>query len=366
MKFLLASLVGLTLTLPPQVGRTCGMFVPAQVESNTAIDAQRALMIVRADSVELHLQPRATTDGTDFAWIIPVPPGPTVALGDAAIFSALDELTTPHVTVAASDSGGGGIGCGSADKAGAGNFGSNGVQHFGGGTLGDYAYDIIGGQTVEAIEAWLDDNGYATPDGFAAAITPYVKQAFVAVKLVPGVSSDTDLQPLVVRFPRPLDGSLGYALGLSRLSTTDVAPVLLWVLADKRYRVANYASANLSTIVDVMKEQRARGEEADYQQAITQITTESAGRIAFTEFARDLDAATAPSALAPLVDGEVHYLTRLYMEVPKAQIEDLVVTFAANAPDVDPNATASTDAPAPVTAGCIGLALLLLAARRRG
>ena len=363
MKLLVSFLASVALAAAlPHSARPCGMFVPATVASNPAIAAQRALVIVRANTIELHLQPHAAGDGAAFAWIIPVPAVPTVSLGDAAVFSALDQLTTPHVTLTQKDSGGG-IGCGSADAGGGLRNVDDGIQHFGGGTLGDYTYDTIQGNTAEAVETWLTDNGYVLPDGFATTIAPYVGHPFVAVKLAAG-ASEADLQPLVIRYERGFDTSVGYALGLSRASTTDVAPVLIWVLADKRYRVANYASAELKTLAEVMREQADSGAEADYQAAVTQVTAESSGRIAFTEFARELDADADP-ALSALRDADAHYLTRLYMEVPKAEIEDLVITFAANAPDVSPTQTAAAPHEAPMTAACIGLAVVALGLLRR-
>lgn len=366
MKLLALALTSLALVATmPRSGRTCGAFVPAQVDGNPAIAAQRALIVVRADTIEMHLQPHAEASA-DFAWIIPVPSLPTLALGDTAVFEALDSLTVPSVSVE-QDGGGGGIGCGSADGKAGGGQRFDGLQHFGGGTLGDYAYDTISGSSAAVIEAWLTDNGYVVPEGFAAAVAPYVGKPFVAVKLAPTAIVGSDLEPLVISFARPFDNALGYALGLSKLSSTDVAPVLLWVLAAKRHRVANYASTDVQVVGEIMREQAEGGREVDYEAAVTQLTQESGGRIAITEFARELDPAVVVPELAALVDADAHYLTRIYMQVPKAEIEDLVITFSANAPDVDPNVVAEAASGEPTTAACIGLAVFgLVLMRRRG
>jgi len=361
-----AALMTLALGLVSEA-RPCGALFRSETDQNLALDAQRALLVVRTSTIELHLQLHAATGGADFAWIVPVPGTPTLALGDNGVFQALDQLTTPSIEIVAGSGSGGGGFCGSADKAGGGLDRDGGVQHFGGGRLGDYAYDIIGGSSAAAIEAWLADNGYVLPDGFTDAVAPYVTRAsFVAVRFAPGAATVVDPDPLVVTFPRPFDSSLTYPLGMSRLSTTTTAPVVLWVLADKRYRVSNFASAELRMVAEVMREQVDRGEGASYERAITHLTSEAGGRLAITEYAQDLgDGSALDLALGDLVDASAHYLTRLYMDVPKAEIEDLVITFAANAPDVAPFATAEGESRVPVSAACLALALVVLGIRRR-
>lgn len=341
--------------------RPCGAIFPSRTSQNLAIDAQRALLVVGEDQVALHLQLATASDGEAFSWIIPVPGSggvPTVALGDQAVFDALDALTTPTVTVAA-DEGGGGFGCGSAAKTGDGAPRSGGVQHFGGGALGDYTYDILAGSDTAAIQAWLEDHGYLVPEGFEAAITPYTARSkFVAVRLAAGGADGAVNEPIVLTWSRPFgETSMGYAFGLSKLSSAPTQPLLLWLLADKRQRVANYGSTQVREVAEVMRD---RG--LDYAGAIDALTDEAGGRLVTTEFAKDLREIDTPAALAALVDDASFYLTRLYAEVPREQIEDLVITFAADAPDVEPAVTVSLGG-----GGALALAgsFLVLALRRR-
>jgi hypothetical protein len=310
--------------------RACGAFFASETDQNLALDAQRALMVVGQNRIDLHLQLVAETGGADFSWVLPVPKNPTLSLGDKGIFEALDAATRPSVTINRGGGGGGGF-CGS-DAAGGGfRGGQNGVQHFGSGELGDYTYDIVGGDDTTAIEAWLTDNGYRVPTGFANAIGGYVAASvFVAVKLSASAST-VDLQPLIVSYERPFGSALGYAFRIGQLSTPDTAPFVLWVLADKRYRIANYGSVEVSRIATTM-----RDEGLDYDGAVDKLTTEAGGRLAIVEFAGDVgDDAALASALGVLVGEETSYLTRLYGDIPRAAMEDLVITFAANSPDVD-------------------------------
>lgn len=362
MRFAIAAAILLATVISAERARPCGAVFPSRSSQNLAIDAQRALLVVGEDDVALHLQLATASDGEAFSWVIPVPGAggvPTVALGDQAVFDALDALTTPTVTVT-QDSGGGGIGCGSANKAGDGAPRSGGVQHFGGGSVGDYTYDILAGSDTAAIRAWLEEHGYVVPDGFDAAITPYTERSkFVAVRLAAGAADGAVNRPLVLTWARPFgETSMGYAFGLSKLSSAETQPLLLWVLADKRQRVANYGSTDVKEVAEVMRD---RG--LDYAGAIGALTEEAGGRLVTTEFAKDLRSLDAPPALAALVDDASFYLTRLYAEVPRAQIEDLVITFAADAPDVEPAVTVSqTEGGALALAGSF---VVLLFRRRR-
>lgn len=329
---LLAAVTALAVVSHTSAAEACGAFFPSRTDQNLALDAQRALMVVGADTVELHLQLVADSGGARFSWLVPVPKAPRLSLGDSAIFEALDVATRPSVTVHRGGGGGGGGFCGSDAKGPGGDFGDRGVQHFGGGTLGGYIYDIVASQDAAALEAWLTDNGYEVPAGFGPEVQGYLQASvFVAVKL-DGQASPVDLQPLVVSYDRPFGSSLGYAFRIARLSTPESAPLLLWVLADKRYRVANYGAVEVSRVARTM-----RDADLDYEGAVERLTREANGRLTIVEYARDIRGESAlVAALGARVAEGTHYLTRIYGDIPKAAMEDLVITFAHEAPDVDP------------------------------
>lgn len=337
--------IALSLLVIASPARPCGALFASETSENLAIDAQRALLVVREDAFALHLQLATSTDGAPFSWIVPVPAtagAPTIALGDDALFAALDDLTTPSVTIERGSSGGGGF-CGSADAAGDGGRNFGGVTHFGGAELGPYTYDIVAATSSADLSTWLVANDYVVPAGFDAAITPYVAgNTFVAVRLTAGPAQQgATTDPLVITWPRPFGAGLGYAFGLSKLSAAEVMPLVLWVLADKRQRVANYGSVDVHAIADAMLE-----DGGSYDDAIARLTAEAGGRLVTTEFAKDLRPLSVAPALAALTSDEAFYLTRFYASVPREAIEDLVITFANEAPDVEPDITVSAhDAP---------------------
>jgi hypothetical protein len=378
-------LVALGLTQAPRTARACGAFFPAVTQGNAAIDAERTLIVWGADEIAIHAQIAAETTATDYTWVLPVPANPQLSLGDAAIFDGLDALTEPTITLLADSADGGGTGCcvlGGSDRAGgAGNLGGQGgVTLFEGGTLGSYEYQILSGTAGGQIADWLTSNGFAVPEGAAQAFQPYAAggMRFVAAKVSRSASAAPlqALEPLVITFPRPVGAEFVYPLGLGKLSAAGFVPVLLYVLADQRQRVANYGSTDLQQVATEMRRQRDSVGDAEYGTAVDALTAEAGGRLFVTEFARDLSALPAeqvPAALAAAVAGQTPYLTRLFARTPAASLEDTVITFATAAPEVLPAATAQAPARpgAPLTAWApawalfAALAALVLGLHRR-
>jgi len=346
--------------IPGGDARPCGAFFPTRAEQNLAIDAQRALMVIGEDRIDLHLQLAADSGNADFAWVVPVPRPLEIAAGGDSVFEALESATRPTVTFTGGSNSGGGF-CGSAaDGKGALNGDGRGVTHFGGGTVGAYAYDIVGGDDGVALESWLGEKGYRLPDSFDEAVAPYLSSGvFVAVRLTQA-TGQIDLPPFVISYARPFGASLGYAFAIGRLSTPDTAPFVLWVLADKRYRIANYGSVEVSRVASTMRD---RG--LDYAGAVAELTDEAGGRLAIVEFAGDISTnAALVAALGDAVGESTHYLTRLYGDIPTDAMEDFVLTFAVDAPDVDNEVEVSRGPGSAAIAMAFGLVGLGLIRRR--
>lgn len=348
----------------PAPASACGAFFPSVSATNAAIDAQRALFVWREKTVDMHLQLVADTDGGDFVWILPVPDQPTLALGDAAVFDALDAIATPTVEIARDSGGGGGGFCGSDAAGGALGQPRGGVQHFGGGTLGDYTWDLIAGQEAEAVAAWLETNAYAVPEGFAAVAAAYTSMRFLAVRLSPDRADDgLDLTPLIVTVERPATGRLVFPLGFSRVSAPETTPLVFYNLADKRHRVANAASVEVATVGAELRALVDESLDAGYDDAVDALTADAGGRLVVTEFAGAVDVAD----LLGLAADEAPYLTRLYARVRAEHLDDLVITFANHAGDVDNHVIAASDSDLGDGPTSFALAFFgLLVARRFG
>ncbi len=165
-----ASLVTACSLLVAPAALACGALFSDAVDSTVAADAQRVLAVWGEKNVSMWVQVRAAGDA-GYAWVLPVPVDPEVALGDDAIFDALEGLTAPVFEVAAEPSSGGG--CGSSKAGVTGDASADGVEWLQGGTLGDLSYDVLAASDAQKMVDWLEDNAYVVPEGTADALQPY-------------------------------------------------------------------------------------------------------------------------------------------------------------------------------------------------
>jgi hypothetical protein len=346
--------------------RACGVFLATT--SNGSVEATQTLVVVRKDKLEIHARIAAATGQAGFAWVLPVPGDPTVALGDAKVFEDL-AFTQPHLSFpsAAGRGGCGGFGATVGMKSAAGGSNGQDVTVLEGGKLGGYQYSVLEGSSSAGVVAWAKDNGYTVPDGLEAALSPYAEAGmrFVVAQLDPASADPRGyvLDPLVVTLARPADGTWTYPLALMKLSETTLSSVLFFVLADKRYRVSNYGGMELDAFANEIGK---RGEGAEYDEVLDEVTAAGDGRLFITELAEDLRDGYAPQSLADLMDSDAFYLTRLYARVPHEAVTDATVTYATQAGEVSNYATATTGGSA--SAGwllLLAIGLGTIAGRRR-
>ncbi|MFT7581701.1 MAG: hypothetical protein ACI9MR_003379, partial [Myxococcota bacterium] len=239
---LAASLVIAALAVSTTPAPACGVVIPPVITENAAIDAQRALFVWRGNMLDMHLQLSTQSDSGTLAWVLPVNGTPEVAEGDNALFEALDALTQPTITLTrASPSGVCAGDAGAPDVVDA-------VTHLGGGVAGVFEYELLGGSAA-AVTNWLGTAGYPTPDGLEASLEPYVEQGlrFLAVKV--SEAPDTALlPPLKITVSSPGDRRARFPLGLSASTSGPVTPILWYVLADTRFRVANAGSMDIDLV----------------------------------------------------------------------------------------------------------------------
>ena len=322
----------------------CGLFIGAESTPAT-MDAQRALMVFREATIQLHVQVVATDTQGEMSWLIPVPALPEVGVGDNAIFDALDTLTTPTVHGHQDASHVGGTGCEGDAKSGANLFGAGGAEQvtpIRSGQVGNYTYDIVQATDSEELVLWLQEAGYAVSEDATKALEDYVNQGWtiVSARLSDGLdpSEAVQLAPLVLTIPRPISSQIVYPLGLSRFSSVEVMPTVFYVLADKRYRVTNYGTTDLQGLANRYGE---APEELTYDATVDLLTEESGGRLIVTEFARDLQAIESlPAPVSELMDEHAFYLTRMYGRTRPESLVDANFIFAKDAPEVLPVADA--------------------------
>jgi hypothetical protein len=167
-------------------------------------------------------------DAEDFAWVIPVPNLPEIAVTDAGLFWELSDFTAievPH-----------GGGCYAAFE---GEGEDGGVDVIEEQVVGPYATATLSATNATALADWLNANGYIFPEEGEEIVSEYIEKEwyFVATK-INAVEEGTNytlavgaIEPIVLSFA---SNQTVYPLRISSLSTKTATPpeVLLYVLAD--------------------------------------------------------------------------------------------------------------------------------------
>jgi len=165
-------------------------------------------------------------DAQDFAWVIPVPNRPEIAVSDPELFWELYYLTRTEVPSP-------GFGC----FEGEGEHG--GVDVIEEQVVGPYATAILSAANATALVDWLNANGYIFPEDGEEIVSEYIEKEwyFVATKInaveegTGDALAEGDIEPIVLSFA---SNQTVYPLRISALSATTATPpqVLLYVFAD--------------------------------------------------------------------------------------------------------------------------------------
>jgi hypothetical protein len=203
----------------------CGVAIEAEVNDETGlvIDQPGSEEIILSLDLESRSDERA-------AVVLPVPGDPEVAAlekGDPLAYLAL--ATQPPVEVGSSAGGSDGATAGAAPP----------VEVIGREEIGGYDVTRLASNYRQALDTWLDENGYAVPDGAEPIFASYIRQGwkFVAIRLAP--DSDGRLKPLRVSFKTDIPV---YPMRLSQLSSRPI-DLTLYTLADGQRQVEGLETA---------------------------------------------------------------------------------------------------------------------------
>jgi len=169
-------------------------------------------------------------DAEDFAWVIPVPNMPEIAVSDPELFWELSDFTATEV-----HGGGGGFTC----FGGAAPGGQEGVDVIEETVVGPYAAAILSATNATALADWLNANEYIFPEDGEEIISEYIEREwyFVATR-INAIEENTGyalaegaIEPIILSFA---SDKIVYPLRITSLSATNVTPpeVLLYVLGD--------------------------------------------------------------------------------------------------------------------------------------
>jgi hypothetical protein len=232
-KLIAASLVGILFLLATTATPVLadGGFFPDAMYRDLFESAQKAVILygnyTGNYTEHLILSVSFEGDAENFAWVIPVPNKPEIAVSDPDLFWELSDFTTKGLP-----SGGGGFGC----FGGAAPGDQDGVDVIEEQVVGPYATAILSATNATALADWLNANGYIFPEDGEEIISEYIEREwyFVATK-INAVEEETGdalaegaIEPIVLSFASE---EIVYPLRITSLSATS-PEVLLYVLAD--------------------------------------------------------------------------------------------------------------------------------------
>jgi hypothetical protein len=213
-KALWLGLLAATVLLVAAPAGACG----CGVALDAAVTRERALIVDRQGREEIIASFDLQSEGAGRAAIvIPVPADPEVeeiAQGDPLTY--LDIATAPEP-----ESGGG------ADTAAAGA-----VDVIGRDVIGGYDVARLRADDSDALDGWLDENGYTLPDGAEPILAGYVEDGwryYVAIRLAPYAQGA--LKPLRIAFDTD---ELVYPMRLNQLATAPLDLTLYVLSGDER------------------------------------------------------------------------------------------------------------------------------------
>jgi uncharacterized protein (TIGR03382 family) len=128
-------------------------------------------------------------------------------------------------------------------------------------TVAEYDIAILSAEDASGLDRWLQDNGYAIPQGAEPLLRPYVQQGmkfFVAKvdaqKVQFGANGQAMLSPLRFHYDSP-EFTLPVRLGL--INANGAQDLLVHILArNQRYELANYENITIPTNLEVKDETR--------------------------------------------------------------------------------------------------------------
>jgi len=203
--------------------RACGCLSPPAVSEGEFAVNQRAEQIifeVEPGWVTAHVLIKYAGDPSKFAWIVPVPEVPELAISPLTAFGLLDRATAPGVSVnlenicpisdyACAYANVSSCGFGGDDSAGVADAGAS--SDAGGGSspvtvidekiVGDYQTVTFRASEAAAATQWLRDNGFVVNNTTSIYMESYVQanMVFVAAKLVPGAGASS-IKPLRLKY----------------------------------------------------------------------------------------------------------------------------------------------------------------------
>lgn len=285
----------------PGLAAACGGFFCTTVPVDQS--AERIIFTMDEGRITTYVQINYMGSPDDFAWVLPVPNVPTLAVGDMVTFRDLDRLTAPlFIPPPAPD-------ClrprvlTFAPKPAA------GVDVLASGTVGPFNYHVVTSPDPQEMVSWLRDNGYRIDPEMEPLIAVYTDEGmvFLAMKLQPGRET-RDITPIRLEYEssQPM-----IPLRLTAVAAQPNMGVLVWVFANGRTGPVNYVDMTISDGEILFSPFGAN----NYRQVVARAADQAGGRAFVTEFAGPTTSLRAADPTAQLLVQKYPYITRFYTRI---------------------------------------------------
>jgi len=229
-------LVAAAMVLAPRPAAACACGAVIS-NSTAAVNAETALITWDGTRETIDMVLLLKGEAADAAWIMPVPQGTVVSLGDRTVFGKLITATAPRVEKQYTFWPSFGL---------AGNSAVSGAKAPGGlsvttSEVGPFTVSTLSGTDPEAVNNWLADHGYPTKPALTATFAEYLADGWSidAVKLTsPSGQLAGSLDPLRMTFAA---AAPVYPIKLSQ-HARDVQGVTLYIAAAHRMEITREAS----------------------------------------------------------------------------------------------------------------------------
>ena len=245
--------------------------------------SERILFVDRGDSVTAHVQIAYVGEAADFAWILPVPSRPSLAVSHNEVFRQLQSATQPTFLLEWEEDG---DECGllfppfaRLEEAVPTSAQDDGVTVVAEERVGPYETVVLTSETPEAVVNWLTDNGYQLGALGPGLLAPYVEMGmhFLALRLSPNRELG-DLQPIAMTYAAhtPM-----IPIQLTAIATEPDLGVTAWILGEDRAVPINYRHVQINeALVDWFNGG------FNYDDVVTAAVNEAEGGLAFvTDYA---------------------------------------------------------------------------------
>lgn len=245
-------------------------------------------------TMETHVQILYQGTAEQFAWILPVPTLPELAVGTDVLFQQIRQSTNPTFPLDYERRGtcrptpscpmddylwadGAERGSGAADASAPAPT-DPGVEVLLEEAVGPYDAVVLSAGDATALFDWLSDNGYDIPEASVPLLMEYIEEEsfFLALKLQQDRGTG-EIQPVVLRYT---ERKPCVPIKLTSIATVPDMPVTAFILGDRRARPSNY----MATEPDLDDPGFWIGGES-YVNAVTRAVDDAGGHAFVTDYA---------------------------------------------------------------------------------